>query len=105
MRPRVLEWRWPSSLPGLDEALSREVWDRAEAHGLLLDDESQLTEGEREAIARTLEVQPPLPALAAAYLALILYVVVHPVLAALGALLLPAAIVRLLFLLFTLLAG
>ena len=105
MRPRVLEWRWPSPLPWLPESLSREVWDRAEAHGLLLDDESQLTEDERQAIARTLEIQAALPPLAAAYLALILYVAVHPILAALGALLLPAAIVRLLFLLFTVLVG
>lgn len=95
MRARILELRWPSPLPGLSDAQSAEVWDRAAAYGLVLDADSELSAAERQSIADTLALQPKLPALAAFYQAGILYCVVHPVLALVAVLLLPAAVLRL----------
>lgn len=105
MLGRVITSRSPRIFPGLSEAQSALVWDRAHGHALAADEESELTEAERDELVAALDAQPPLGTLATFYLALVLFVALHPWLFLAGVILLPPMVLHLLYLVLRWLVG
>jgi len=105
MLGRVITSRYPRTFPGLSDAQSAVVWDRAHGHALAADEESELTEAERDELLAALDAQPPLDMLATFYLALVLFVADRPFLFLAGSILLPPMVVHLLYLGLRRLAG
>ena len=97
MLARIVLARPPRVLPGLSEADSAIVWDRANGYVLAADD-GELSDQDRAQLQAALEAQPRLRALASLYLQLIVFAVFHPTLCVAAAVLLPATILHLLYL-------
>ena len=98
MLARIILARRPRILPGLSEADSSTVWNRANDYVLAVDDGNGLTDEERREIHAVLAAQPRLTVLESIYLELILFAALHAGLFVTGAILLPATLLHLLYL-------
>ena len=105
MLGRVITSRYPRTFPGLSDTESALVWDRAQGHALAADEESELTDAEREELLAALDAQPRLDMLATFYLALVLFVADRPLIFLAGIILLPPMVLHLLYLGLRRLAG